>query len=270
MTSTISFMSANYVARQLDYHMTGGWGEGDQATSDYFQPIETFAERLDLILRDIRAMGFTAMDLWTAHLGPTWATDEHLAIARDKLAQYGLPVVSLAGWFGSTPEEFAATCRVAAALGAPVLGGSTSMLQQDRDFVVATLKEHGLKLGLENHPEKTPTELREKIGDGGDGTLGACVDTGWFGTQGYNAAQALEELHDVLFHVHLKDVLAEGAHDTCRYGQGIVPIRECVGTLQRIGYAEAISVEHEPEQFDPTADVAASVALLRLWMAREA
>jgi L-ribulose-5-phosphate 3-epimerase len=267
MTNTISFMSANYVARQLGYNMTRGWGQGDTATSEYFQPIETFRERFEEILRDIRAMNFNAMDLWTSHLSPIWATDEHLAIARDLLAQYQLPVVSLAGWFGSTAEEFDATCRLATALGVPVLGGSTSMLQKDRPFVVAALKQHNLKLGLENHPEKTPNELREKIGDGGDGTIGVCVDTGWFGTQGYDAAKALEELSDVLFHVHLKDVLAVGAHDTCRFGQGVVPIHECVETLQRIGYSGPISVEHEPERFDPTEDVIASCALLQEWLA---
>lgn len=264
--NTISFMTANYVARQVGYHMTRGWGEGDKATNEYFRPAETFAERFEAILRDARAMGFAAIDLWLAHLNPAWATDEQIATARDLLRRHGLEVVSVAGWFGSTPEEFRRTCEIARALDAPVLGGTTSMLEKDRDFVARALAEHDLRLGLENHPEKTPAELLARIGDGAAGRIGAAIDTGWFGTQGYDAAQALEELGDRVFHVHLKDVLAAGAHDTCRYGAGVVPIERCVRVLQGMGYAGAISVEHEPETFDPTEDVIASYAMLRGWL----
>jgi L-ribulose-5-phosphate 3-epimerase len=77
---------------------------------------------------------------------------------------------------------------------------------------------------------------------------------------------ALVELRNHLFHVHLKDVLAVGAHETCRFGKGIVPIARCVETLDRIGYTGAISVEHEPDHFDPTADVRASLRQLQRWM----
>ena len=246
--------------------MTGGWGQGDKATNEYFRPIETFAERFEDMLEEISDLGFTAIDLWLAHLNYAWATPDHIAIARDLLAKYGLPVVSLAGWFGSTREEFAATCRLAVEFGRPVLGGTTSMLEKDRDFVVGALKEHGLRLGLENHPEKNPGELLAKIGDGGDGTVGACVDTGWFGTHGYDAAQALDELRDVVFHVHLKDVLAAGAHETCGYGKGVVPIERCVQTLRRNGYAGGISVEHEPEHESPNDEAVAGLALIKGWL----
>jgi sugar phosphate isomerase/epimerase len=259
-------MSANYVARQVGYDMTGGWGQGDKAANAYYQPLDTFPERFGELLRDVRSLGFEAVDVWTSHLSPAWATDRHIEIAQQLLREHDLRVPSLGGWFGSTREEFAASCRIAEALGGAVLGGSTSMLQKDRAYVMETLAAAGLRLGLENHPEKTPQELRERIGDG-DGVLGAAVDTGWFGTQGYDAATALEELADVLFYVHLKDVREVGAHDTCRYGEGIVPLRACVRVLHEIGYRDAICVEHEPERFDPTEDVRASRELLEGWMA---
>jgi L-ribulose-5-phosphate 3-epimerase len=266
----VSFMSANYVARQLDFRMTRGWGQGEKAASEHYRPLETFAERFEELLVSVRWLGFSAIDVWTAHVSPAWAGHRHLAIAGELLARHGLRVPSLAGWFGSTADEFEATCRVAVALGAPVLGGSTSMIDKDRKLVVERLKHHGLRLGLENHPEKTPGELLARIGDGGDGTVGATVDTGWFGTQGYDAARALAELDGHLFHVHLKDVLAEGAHDTCRFGAGVVPIRECVMTLQRLGYGGTISVEHEPETFDPSEDCRASRELLEGWLTAKA
>ena len=57
-----------------------------------------------------------------------------------------------------------------------------------------------------------------------------------------------------------------GAHHTCRFGQGVVPVRACAQALRRIGYTLPISVEHEPERADPREDVRASAALLRGWM----
>jgi L-ribulose-5-phosphate 3-epimerase len=263
--TTISFIGANYVARELGYHMTGGWGQGDRATQERFRPIESFAERFEELLEEIVAMGFDSVDIWTSHLHPAWATDEHIATARDLLGKYGLRVVSLAGWFGGTAEELERSCQLATGLGCRILGGSTSLLEKDRAGTVAILKRHDVALGLENHPEKTPDELLAKIGDGRDGHIGACVDTGWFGTQGYDAAKALEELQDVLVHVHLKDVLAVSAHDTCGFGRGVVPIRACVETLQRIGYKGAIGIEHEPEDRDPRPEIAESFALLKEW-----
>jgi L-ribulose-5-phosphate 3-epimerase len=269
MTNTISFVTANFVARELGYHMTGGWGQGVRATVDHFRPIETYAERFEVMLQEIVAMGFQAIDLWEAHLHPSWASDEHIAIVHDLLQKYHLQLISLAGGFGNTPEEFTAMCGLAVKLGRPILGGSTNMLKQDREWVVATLKEHGLKLGLENHPEKTPREMLEKIGDGYGGTLGVALDTGWFGTQGYNAAVAIQELADHLLVIHLKDVLAAGGHETCRFGRGVVPVQTCVETIRQIGYNGPISVEHEPEHFDPTEDIIASRQMLDEWLAAE-
>jgi sugar phosphate isomerase/epimerase len=128
------------------------------------------------------------------------------------------------------------------------------------------LERHGVRLAIENHPEKTPGEVREKI-ERGNGTMGATVDTGWWGTQGYDAAQAIEELGEHVVHVHLKDVLAVGEpHDTCRWGEGIVGIPECVRALARIEYSGAIAIEHEPETFDPTGDVRAMREQLEGWL----
>ncbi len=262
----ISFMGANFVARQLNYNMTGEWSRGEQAADDYFKPLGTFRERFDEMLRIISRLGFQAMDLWLPHLNPAWASEQHIQTACDLLDKYKLKVPSIAGWLGSTPAQFEAICQLAQMLECPVLGGGTTMLNKDRAFVVRTLQRYDLKLGIENHPEKSAVELLTKIGDGGEGRIGATVDTGWFGTQGYDAAQEIRELGDKVFHVHLKDVLAVGAHDTCRYGLGIVPLAECVRVLKQQGYQGAISVEHEPYHFDPTEDCGASLVMLQNWL----
>src|SRR5687768_15620901 len=121
----ISFMTANYVARQINYHMDGGWGQGDKATNDYFKPIKTFGERLETYLKDIRDMGFESIDVWTSIINPIWVTDNHIDTANELLEEYNLPVVSLGGWYGSTADEFEAACNLATELNTEILGGST-------------------------------------------------------------------------------------------------------------------------------------------------
>jgi sugar phosphate isomerase/epimerase len=167
----VSFHLANYFARQTGYNVTGGWGQGAQTTIAYFRPIETFAARFDEYLRDVRAIGFHSIDMWTDILGPPFATQQHIEAAQHVIREHELQVTSYGGWFGSTPEEFTAICELGLAFGSPVLGGSTSMLSKDRTFVIDTLKRYGLLLALENHPE-SPADIIDKIGDGGDGMLG--------------------------------------------------------------------------------------------------
>ncbi len=261
----VSFITANFVARELNYRMTDGWMQGDTATQQHFQPLATFAPRFEAMLKEIAAMGFDRLDLWGAHLHPNWATDEHLRQAKQLLQANGLRVSSLAAWCGSL-SDVEGFCRVAVGLGADLIAGGAPVLATDRLETVALLKTHGLRLGLENHPEKSAGEVLERIGDGADGAVGAACDTGWWATQGASAPEALRELRDHLMTVHLKDILAAGAHETCRFGTGIADIQACARALQEIGYQGVIGIEHEPETHDPTEDVIASKRLLETWL----
>jgi sugar phosphate isomerase/epimerase len=263
----ISFMTANFVARELGYAMTGPWAQGDAATQERFRPIETFAERFDEMLSEVTALGYRAIDLWSAHLNGAWATDRHLEIAREALARRSLPVLSLGGGFGDTLETFEGFCRIAAALDCPALGGRTPLLASERERVTDLLGRYGLRLGIENHPERDPQEVLDQIGDTGRGTLGTAIDTGWWATQGVDPAGAITALRGHLVHVHLKDVRSEGLpHETCRWGEGIVDIAACVRALQEVGYAGGLCVEHEPEHEDPRDDCRAMLDMLRDWL----
>jgi L-ribulose-5-phosphate 3-epimerase len=264
--ATISFMSANYVAEHVGFTMTRGWAQGERATSEHFEPIESFGQRFDNLLGRVTSLGFDAMDLWTAHLSPRWATDDHVSIARDLLRKRGLHVPSLAGNFGATSEEFEASCRIAAGVGAPLLGGMTDLLISDRAALVEALEDHNLVLGVENHPEKNPAELMAVIGGGAGGRVGTTVDTGWYATQGYDAAEAIKELGELVVHVHLKDIEAPGEHVTCSFGAGCVPLERCVRALVEIGYDGTYTLEHEPENRDPSEEIRSSAALVREWL----
>jgi L-ribulose-5-phosphate 3-epimerase len=262
----ISFMTANFVARQLNYQM-GGWGEGDQATQNHFRPIESYRERLSEIFQDIMAAGFTAVDLWGAHLNPHWASPEHLTIASELLKHYQLRPISFAGWW-ETLEELESTCKIAQRLGIKILGGGAPVLSRERAGVIALLEGYDLFLGYENHPERSAEEMLAKLGDSANGRIGLCLDTGWFGTHGVSAPEAIKTLGNRLLHIHLKDVLEQGSHNSCRYGQGIVGIEAVVDTLKAIGYQGGISIEHEPHDRNPMDDVKASYALLKGYLSK--
>ena len=259
-------MSANEVARQIGYAMPEGWSQGDRAANLHYRPIETYRERIDELFGRARGLGFEAIDLWTAHLNPAWATDVHVEIVIDRLAAHGLRLASLAWWMGPGLEQVEAACRIAVALGRPVIGGGLSVEGDDHGRFTELLERHDLRFGLENHPERTPEEVLDRIGNLGE-RVGATVDTGWFGSQGYDAGEAIERLGDRVFHVHLKDVREAGAHRTCALGDGIVPIERCLEALVQIGYRGAISIEHEPDDYDPTDEVRAGRELVEAWLA---
>jgi sugar phosphate isomerase/epimerase len=247
-------MSANYVARELGYGAADEWGPFDAATSTAFEPLETFGARFDGLLTSITRIGFDAIDLWFGHLNWRWATPEHVAVARDALDRRGVRVVSLAGSIGETAADVEAACRLANGLGVDLIAGPGTLAERDTERVAAVLGAHGVRFGLENHPERTPSEVLEAIGDAD--ALGAAVDTGWWATQGYDPIAAIHELAGRLFHVHLKDVEQPGTHVTCMYGDGCARISDCVEALLDLGYSGPLSIEHHPFDRDPSAECA--------------
>ncbi|MGC5170106.1 sugar phosphate isomerase/epimerase family protein [Microbacterium sp. DT81.1] len=265
--NAISFMGANLVAQQLNWSMTEGWFQGDTAANDFYRPLETFEERFDAFVVLTTEAGFSSLDVWTGQLNWAWATEAHLEAAGRVLRARNVSVTSYAGTFGETLDEFAKACAVAVALGAPILSGNTPLRETARTGVVEGLRSNDLVLAIENHPEASAEELLAKIGDGADGLIGAAIDTGWWGTNGANAGQCIRQLGSHVMHVHLKDIRAVGGHDTCELGDGIVDIEDCVAAIEEIGFTGPISIEHEPEHYDPVPEVVASLAKLKGWLA---
>jgi sugar phosphate isomerase/epimerase len=223
---------------------------------------EQLAADFDGTLARVAALGFDSLDVWGAHLGADWATDEHVGLARAALARHGLAVSTYATWVA--PANVERACELALALGTTIVGAGFS---GEPERLAPVLRAHGVRLAVENHPERSPAELLEKIERGGE-TFGATVDTGWWATHGYDPVRALEELDEHILHVHLKDVVASGEpHVTCRWGEGIVDVERCVRALVRLGYERALAVEHEPEDRDPAEECRAMREQLERWLA---
>lgn len=275
---TVSFVSANFVARELGYRMIGGWQQGDRATQEWFRPVETFAARFEAMLLEVKALGFEAMDLWGAHLHYSWATPQQIADAKRLLAQAGLAVPSYAGWVPGGAGELRKACALCRVLGIPVIGGYIELVHTERAAAVRVLREFGVAYGYENHTGHTPEAVLAKIGDGDGDVIGVALDTGWCGTNGMDTMAAVRVLGPRLKSVHLKDVLprrrektglesVDAGHETCRLGTGIVPVEAVVRALVAQGYAGAIGIEHEPELSDPRPDCRAGLCDVQAWMA---
>ena len=264
-TPAFSFISANFVARQLNWHMTG-WGPGDAATNAWFSPLETYHDRFEAMLLEVKALGFSSIDLWAAHLHFRWATLQHVETAKTLLEKHGFRVRSYPAWVPGDASDLHAACRLCAALDIPIISGHIELVSKDRATAVAILREHCVAYAIENHQEKSIAELRARLGTGDEDVVGLALDTGWCATRKWDALVGVRELYPRIFAVHLKDVKAPRAektglefvdmgHETCRLGDGIVPVRAVLQELRERGFRGPISIEHEPEEYNPSQEI---------------
>jgi sugar phosphate isomerase/epimerase len=264
----ISLHCSSFVAQPSGFDPHKGWDEFVDAVNAYYSPLESFADRFERLIVNIKQLGYDAVDIWDpGQLNWRWATDEHIRMARTVLERHNMAVTSYAGEFGATREEFLAACRVAQGIQTPLLSGTTTYLFEDRAFVVKTLKENSLQLAVENHPETSAREILDQIGDGGDGTIGTAVDTGWYATRGVDVVRAIQELGEHIIHIHLKDVLPGPEHINVGFGKGCVPLQACVQALKRMGYARDYSLENEGLDHDPSQELKTALALTQQWLA---
>ncbi|MEX2395169.1 MAG: sugar phosphate isomerase/epimerase family protein, partial [Actinomycetota bacterium] len=202
---------------------------------------------------EIASTGFTAVELWQALADPAVMDIERAKKWRAIADAHGLEVVAYGGYLGTGAEK---VCRW---LGTNVINGGFGLKP---DEATALCTQHDVYTNFENHPQSTVDEILSPIGGGND-RLGVCVDTGWLGTNGADAAQVIHDLGPSLVRwVHIKDVRTPGKHDTCPLGEGIVDIEGCITALHDIGYDGYLSWEDEPEDRNPL-EIAAE---MRVWL----
>lgn len=250
-TPTIVFNTANLVARVAGYRFKlSTWGQQHEATAK-----ATDDRAWDEICGQIAAAGYRAVEVWAAHVDPRYTDEAKARRFVDIMKKHNLKGTSFAGWL--TPET-AKVCQwmgLAAANGGMPADGLPNMR--------TITQQTGLRFHYENHPEKSAQAIHERV-QGGDDRIGVCIDTGWLGTQGVNAPEAIATLGSLVRHVHVKDVRAAGAHETVPLGTGCVDLPGVFRQLKAIGYRGELSWEDEPEDRNPF-DIAAQ---MRTWIER--
>lgn len=261
----ISFISANYVARALNYSGLADWGAHDRATV-----AAASAENFQSMAQDIANAGFKAVDVWVAHCD--WRHhqgDGYAARVKEICQQQGLEITSYAGGLQvQKPTDLDGPFTMMQQLGAPIFAGGIGGLPSAElaPMVEDACQKYGVRWGLENHPEKTTDEILQKIGQGKYPNCGVALDTGWCGTQGMDALEATKRLREHLFILHLKDITEPGGHDTCALGDGVVPVEQVVRYLVETDWQGTICIEHEPYDRDPMPEVQTSLQRVQQWL----
>ncbi|HEY8669161.1 MAG TPA: TIM barrel protein [Tepidisphaeraceae bacterium] len=261
----ISFITANYVARATSYDGDEDWGKQERATyaadsSAYFTAMA----------KDIAAAGFEAMDIWGAHCHfHQHAAGDYLEQIKGICSQFDLAISSYAGWVSlQSPADLEQPFKFIKQLGTDIMAGGIMGLppEQLHPAVEQAAGKYGVRWAFENHSEKTPRDIFEKIGQGKFKHIGVALDTGWCGTQGMDALEAAKRLRDHLMILHLKDVKAAGRHDTCAAGDGVVACEQVVRYLKQTAWQGTICIEHEPYDRDPMPECKMSLQRVREWL----
>jgi L-ribulose-5-phosphate 3-epimerase len=273
----IAVSTASYIARESRYPQSGwrrddsvdpfleGWPGFESRIDESFRAIETYEARFGELASSIAALGADAVEIWMGHLNPEWASDEHVALARGLFDEHGLSVLAYNINGGPTPESVERVCTIAEGLGAGLIVGDLALAKTAPAQTAALLRRHALCLAIANQREQTtPTALLRRLDDSYADAIGITLDTGWWGTHDYDAADAIKELAPHIMHVHLTDVREPGRHDTCLLGRGCVPIDRCLEALQDIGYTCSLTLEHPRPDADPSPDIRSMVESLKI------
>lgn len=264
----IALVTASFVAREQGYRLPGGWAGGDAATNEAFCPAAGFGPRFAALADDARALGFDALDLWSAHLNAVWAGPEHVEAARRAADARGLAILALGGALGDTADAFVRTCALARSVGARLLVGQTPVLETERETALEVLRRHGVRLAVENEL-LSPDEVLALIGDGAGGLLGAAPDTASFLEAGHDPVAAVRALAPLTLHVHLRNVVGPDDPAPAPFDAGAVDVEACLAAVAAARPDASIGIEAYSPAADPTDVLRRDRTLVAAWLARQ-
>jgi sugar phosphate isomerase/epimerase len=220
----VAFVTANLVGEVSGYKFDlAHWGDQHKKTV-----AATDAAAWRTICREIAAAGFRAVEVWEAHAAPEVMTPERGATWKAILDETGLQAIGYGGSF--SPK----TIQICQWLGIPKINGWIG--DNTPAQATAMCQNSGVRFNIENHPQKTAAELLKVVG-GGNEWLGVCIDTGWLATQGASGPEIIRACGPLVRHVHVKDVKAVDAHQTCLLNEGVAQVAACIATLKGLDYA---------------------------------
>lgn len=263
----ISFITANFAGRALNYAGPQDWASNDAAT------VRTIdGPGFSAMAAEIADAGFDAIDIWHAHCHYQFHADsDYLEVVKGVCSAYDFRITSYAGGLYPTAHpDLDAPFRFMKQLGAPILAGGIFNHPNPQELlpqIQAICERYDVRYAFENHPETSIDEIVARSGGGKFSRIGVCLDTGWCARQGFDALEAAQKLRPQLLAVHLKDVTArDGDNTTCALGEGIVPVEQVARFLTRDGFDGPIAIEHGPRDHDPMEEIRRSLGRVQEWV----
>lgn len=136
------------------------------------------------------------------------------------------------------------------------------------DFIEQMVKEHDIKLAIHNHgPEDKwwprPQDAYKALASR-DQRMGLCVDIGHTSRTGTDFVQAVLDLKDRVYDLHVKDLSDPMGKDSqVEVGRGVFDFPRFFRALLDIGYAGQVGLEYEIKADRPQLGVAESIGYMR-------
>jgi sugar phosphate isomerase/epimerase len=221
----------------------------------------SFRDRsLDDAIAAMQLLGLRSCELWQDHVEPkglsrdakrkwreTVAMD-HFHLVREKLAR---AAIALSAYNISFRDDFSDTeiergFEMAAALGAPLITSSSNVRTTARVAPIAERRK--MLVGMHNHSRIDPNEFAtaQSLVDAlkAGPYIAVNLDIGHFTAANQDAVAFLQEHHDRIVTLHLKDRKRDQG-ENLPFGRGDTPIKAVLELLQSQGWPIPANIEYE-------------------------
>jgi sugar phosphate isomerase/epimerase len=221
----------------------------------------SFRDRsLDDAISAMQLLGLRSCELWQSHVEPKglsredlrkWretVTLDHFHLVRDKLIR---AAIELSAYNISFRDDFSDAeiergFEMATALGAPLITSSSNVRTVTRVAPVAERRK--MLVGMHNHSRIDANEFAtaESLVKALNASpfIAVNLDIGHFTAANQDAVRFLQEHHDRIVTLHLKDrKLNQG--DNVPFGRGDTPIKPVLLLLQQHGWRIPANIEYE-------------------------
>ncbi len=221
----------------------------------------SFRDRtLDDAIAALQLLGLRSCELWSVHVEPRglsrddlrrWRETtpmDHFHVVREKLrrASIQLSAYNISFRDDFSDAEIERGFEMAAALGAPAITSSSNVKTVARVAPIA--ERRTMLVAMHNHSRIDPNEFAtaESLTTAMSASpfIAVNLDIGHFTAANQDAVAFLQQHHDRIVTLHLKDrKLNQGAN--VPFGQGDTPIADVLRLLQTNGWAIPANIEYE-------------------------
>ncbi len=224
---------------------------------------------LDKCLEAMKDIGLGYAELYQGHIEPkgrealaAWRKNppiEELKGVRKKFDDTGVELYALNYSFREnwTDEELEHGFEIAKALGVNKITASSNVTTSKRLSPMA--EKHKIYVAFHNHSDIKPNEFARpedfaEAMQGASKYIAMNLDIGHFTAAGYDPVSFLEEHHDRILTLHIKDRKKDQGENV-EFGKGDTKIKEVLQVLKTKRYPIPANIEYEYKSADTVAEV---------------